>query len=63
MDYENKLQNQKLIAVPESVLQVQSNEKINLMYNISNIEFDSALRTMVGFEQTNINEKIYEVVE
>ncbi|MBQ1787092.1 MAG: hypothetical protein II005_10295 [Turicibacter sp.] len=64
MDYENKLQNQKLIAVPESVLQVQSNEKINLMYNISNIEFDSALIILtVGFEQTNINEKIYEVVE
>ena len=28
MDYENKLQNQKLIASPENVLQVQSNEKI-----------------------------------
>ena len=34
------------------------------MYNISNIEFDSALIILtVGFEQTNINEKIYEVVE
>lgn len=64
MDYENKLQNQKLISVPEKNLQVQPNEKVNLMYNISNSESNLALMILtVGFEQVKINNKYYEVIE
>ncbi|MFQ7058455.1 MAG: hypothetical protein ACLRQX_07665 [Turicibacter sanguinis] len=49
MDYENKLQNQKLISVPEKNLQVQPNEKVNLMYNISNSESNLALMILTWF--------------
>lgn len=53
-----------MISVPEKNLQVQPNEKVNLMYNISNIESNLALMILtVGFEQAKIDDKYYEVIE